>query len=329
MTRSQLLLSVLRIWGGRLLWFLVVAALSVAVLHLPHGIVRSAEQIKVVAPVGPPRTHPTQVFQVEPPSRGQAVYRATWSFENYRLALTAYLSDLVEGRLQIRLKAESQPMLPQLWRAFGNSVFTFVGALGAGLVVGILLGALALSSRLGRSISFLFSLLGLSMPDFLLVILGHILTIWTYTYFGIRLWPILGDGERGWLLPFLVLAVGTAAYTARLTVAGMDEVLREEYIRTARAKGVPEHRVVLGHALRNILPRILNGVPGMINASLSSLIIVEMLTATRGLGAILHMHRETEVAATIVIIFCAWFVVMDSLMNSLRLLSLPRLKGVA
>lgn len=327
MTFSQQLLVILRLWGGRLGWFLVAAMVAVSLLHLPYGVVQTGHQAP--PPVGPPRNDPTIPFRVEPLERRQPLATATWAFAPYSQAVQSYLKNLATGELSIRTPQGQEPLLPRIGAAWAASLRTFGSTLGAGFLAGLLLGALSLTSRLGRGLSFTFSVFGLALPDFFLILLGQMLTIWTYRVFEVRLWSVLGaGGERGWLLPFLVMTIGTAAYAARLTATGMDEVLREDYIRTARAKGVPEHRVLLGHALRNALPRVLNGVPAMISASLSSLIIVEMLTANPGLGAMLMGPGGTEMMATVMIIFCGWFVVMDAIANSLRLLVSPRLKEV-
>lgn len=329
MTPMHQVRTVVRLWTRRFAWFLGVAFIAIAVIHLPHGIVRSAEPIPAPAYVGPPRSDPTEPFLIEPVSAGQPVYQAKWAFQPYWQAVTGYLKVLLTGQLDAHLRQGRIEVWPMIQKGLALSLRTLLTTLAAGLLLGTLVGALSLTSRLGRSISFLFALCGLSVPDFLLIIFGHIMTIWTYSHFGFRLWSIFGDGERGWLPPFLVLTIGTAAYTARLTTAAMDEVLREDYIRTARAKGVPEHRVLLGHALRNALPRVLNGVPAMFNASLSSLIIVELMTLTPGLGSIFARYTSSGTTATIVLIYSVWFLLMDSLTNSLRLLVLPQRTGGA
>lgn len=306
----------------------MVALLAIAVIHLPHGIVLSPEPLPVVY-VSPPRHDPSLPFLIEPISWSTPLNQGKWALQPYRQAVTDYLKALVTGDLGDQMIKGRIEILPMIQRGILLSVRLLLTALVAGLLLGTIFGALSLISRVWRSISFLFALFGLALPDFLLILFGHIITIWTYTYFNWKPWSIFGDGERGWLLPFLVLMIGTAAYTARLTVAAMDEVLREDYIRTARAKGVPEYRVLLGHALRNAMPRVLNGVPAMFNASLSSLIVVELMSLTPGLGSIFARYTGTYTTATIVLIFCAWFLLMDSLANSLRLLALPQRKGDA
>lgn len=328
MTLSQQWFVILRLWGHRLGWFLVAAMVAVSLLHLPYGVVRIPGEVPPAA--GPPRDDPTIPFRVEPMEKRQPMAMATWAFEPFGQAVGKYLTGLAKGELTMWIGREEAPLMPRIKQAWSASLFTFAATLATGFLVGVVLGALSLTSRLGRTISFSFSMLGLALPDFFLILLGQMLTIWTYRVFEVRLWSVLGaGGERGWLLPFLVLSIGTAAYAARLAATGMDEVLREDYIRTARAKGVPEHRVLLGHALRNALPRVLNGVPAMISASLSSLIIVEMFTATPGLGAMLMADGGISATVTVVLIFCAWYVVMDSIAHTLRLLVSPRLKGVA
>lgn len=203
--------------------------------------------------------------------------------------------ELTAGSLSIHRPGgrfgDTEPLLPPIAGAWSASFRLCITALGAGVAVGLLLAALSLGTRLGRSLSVGLSVAGLALPDFFLIVLGQMATIWTYREFGVRLWSVLGaqGAERGWLLPLVALSIGPMAYTARLTATALDEVMREDYIRTARAKGIHEIHVILGHALRNVAPRVLDGLPALLNAT--SLVIVEVLTASPGLGTLFSGGR--------------------------------------
>jgi peptide/nickel transport system permease protein len=130
------------------------------------------------------------------------------------------------------------------------------------------------------TVTMLVSLVGISMPGFWL---GLMLML----VFAVQLrWlPVLGgQGWRGVLLPALTLALPAAAVIARLTRSSMLDVLREDYLRTARAKGLPEHRVIFRHALRNALISVETFVGLQFGVLLGGSVVVESLFSRQGLG---------------------------------------------
>lgn len=329
--------SLFRLWALRLLLFLLAAVVVVGLSFLPAGMIIDTDQPVRLGNIGEVRSDPTQPFRLVPQEEAAPQYAVRWSFEQYGQVLRLYGEQLVNGKLMVRnwygTMPGIQPLLPLVKETWLSSLSLFCMALGAGLLVGVLLGGLILGSGLSRFLSVGLSVVGMAIPDFLLVILGQMLTIWSFRSFGIRLWSVLGvqGGERGWVLPLVALSIVPMAYTARLLSTALDEVMREEYIRTARAKGVSEFWVVAKHGLRNAAPRFLNGVPGMLNVTLSSLLVVELLTNHYGLGSgLMRGLAETtpHVVATTGLVFAAWFMLMDGLANSLRSLANPRLKGV-
>src|SRR5262245_7912923 len=151
-------------------------------------------------------------------------------------------------------------------------------ALGVSAVVGP-------SGRLGSCADFLpmlVSLVGISMPGFWLGLMLMLL-------FAVHLrWlPALGDQTwRGIVLPALTLALPASAMIARLTRSAMLEVLREDYLRSARAKGLPERAVILHHALRNALISVITFVGLQFGLLLGGSVVVESLFSRQGLGQV-------------------------------------------
>lgn len=328
-------LGLVKGWALRLGLLLLSGAIVVLVAMLPEGVVVS-ETFTPPGSLGEVRTDATQKFRIEPVDDDRGGLAYSWSLQQYGEGLRSYLAGLAGGTLTVeRWYGTAQrvlPLLPLLKDTWWLSFQLFAAALVLGIVAGLLLGGLVLGSRGARAFSIGLSVLGVSVPDFLLILLGQLLTIWSYRIFGVRLWSVLGvqGGERGWLLPLLALSIIPMAYTARLISTALDEAMRQEYIRTARAKGVPEVLVVLKHAMRNALPRALNGMPAMLNVTLSSQLVVEVLTNHYGIGSGLMRglsYSQPHVVASIGLIFCAWFVVMDGLAVTLRALANPQLKG--
>jgi ABC-type dipeptide/oligopeptide/nickel transport system permease component len=113
-----------------------------------------------------------------------------------------------------------------------------------------------------------------------------------------RPWYVLADTftPRAALLPMIALTLVPLGLLARLTAAVLDEVMASDYVRTARSKGVPEWRVILGHALKNAMPRILAGFPGALSLTVSSMLVVERLTNWPGIvkWVVPNFYREPD-----------------------------------
>jgi oligopeptide transport system permease protein len=151
------------------------------------------------------------------------------------------------------------------------------------LVVGITVGTVAaLRQNSGADYaSMAGALLGISVPNF---VLGPMLVLWlslTWYLLPPALWEGLG---RHLILPVLTLSAIYMAYIARLTRAGMLEVLRSNYIRTARAKGLRERDVVLRHAMRGGLLPVLSFSGPALALLLTGTVVVERIFALPGLG---------------------------------------------
>jgi peptide/nickel transport system permease protein len=161
-------------------------------------------------------------------------------------------------------------------------------ALAAFLVAGVIAIPLGIVAALREgtavdNISVLFSLVGVSMPNFWL---GPLLII----LFSIKLgwFPVSGRGGVGSLvLPAITLGTALAAVLSRMTRASLLERLGEDYLTVARAKGLPEWKVILKHALRNALIPIITVMGLQFGALLSGAIITENVFSWPGIGTLL------------------------------------------
>jgi len=161
-------------------------------------------------------------------------------------------------------------------------------ALAAFLVAGVIAIPLGIVAALREgtvvdNASVLFSLVGVSMPNFwlgpLLIILFSIQLGW---------FPVSGRGGVGSLvLPAVTLGTALAAVLSRMTRASLLERLEEDYLTVARAKGLPEWKVILKHALRNALIPIITVMGLQFGALLSGAIITENVFSWPGIGTLL------------------------------------------
>ncbi|MGZ5435518.1 MAG: ABC transporter permease [Pyrinomonadaceae bacterium] len=182
------------------------------------------------------------------------------------------------------LKYEGQTVNQILWRALPVSAALGLTAYVIALLVGITLGtfaALRQNSWIDYA-SMTIAMLGISIPNFVLGPLLVLLFSLTLFWFPPALWD--GFPSRSIVLPALTLSAIYIAYIARLTRSGMLEVLRSDYIRTARAKGLSERQVVTRHALRGGLLPVVSFSGPALAFLVTGTVVVEKIFALPGLG---------------------------------------------
>lgn len=194
------------------------------------------------------------------------------------------LGNTVRGDFGDSLKYEGQSVNEIIRRHFPYSatigIFAYILALIVGLAAGII-AALKQNTAADYG-SMSLAMLGLSVPNFVLgPILVLIFSLWLYW-----LPPARVGGFSSYILPVITLAAIYAAYIARLTRAGMLEVMRSDYIRTARAKGLSETKVLLKHAVRGGLIPVVSFTGPALAALLAGTVVIERVFAIPGLGNI-------------------------------------------
>lgn len=201
-----------------------------------------------------------------------------------------------------------------------------------GIVMGVPLGVLAATNRNKAPDSAVrgFSLIGYAIPDFYL---GALLLI----TFALNLgwFPINGGGE-GFLgrmyhvfLPALTLAFVKAAFIGRLTRTSLLEVLSKDYVRTARAKGAKESRVIYRHGLRNALLPLTTGLGLSMLSTLSGSVAIELVFNRPGIGKLLISaisERDYAVIQGGVVVFAMFVVLINLLMDLLYIVVDPRIR---
>jgi peptide/nickel transport system permease protein len=176
----------------------------------------------------------------------------------------------------------NQPVMHLIMTQFPSTLqLTFAG-LGFAIVIGMLLGTIAAThhrSWIDHS-SMVVAVIGVSMPSFWLGFLF-------IAFFSLRLgwFPATGQGGISRLvLPALALGIGASAVIARLVRSSMLEVMRQEYINVARAKGLRNRTVVYRHGLRNALIPVVTIVGLQFGQLLAGTVIIETVFSRQGLG---------------------------------------------
>lgn len=202
----------------------------------------------------------------------------------------AFLSGAVRGDWGNSL-VTARPVLAEILRVLPYTIELTVAALALGSLIGIPFGILAAThrNRLPDYLTRIASLLGLSFPAF---VSGILLLL----FFAIQLrwFPVIGEsnaagGEHLWslVLPAINLGLIMAAYITRVTRSAMLEVLSEDYVRTAIAKGVPHRVVVWRHGLRNALLPIVTVVGLYLGILIGNSVLTEIVFSRPGLGKLI------------------------------------------
>ena len=194
------------------------------------------------------------------------------------------IGNVLRGDLGSSLKFEGQTVNGILARTLPVSATLGLCAYLLALVVGVTAGTLAALKQNSRLdyISMTVAMLGISLPNF---VLGPILVL-VFSLTLLWLPPARWGGFPSWnlVLPVVTLSAIYMAYIARLTRSGMLEVLRSDYIRTARAKGLKERDVVIRHALRGGLLPVVSFTGPALAFLVTGTVVVERIFALPGLG---------------------------------------------
>jgi peptide/nickel transport system permease protein len=226
-----------------------------------------------------------------------------------------WLKDLATGNL-FSWK-DGKPVMGKILERLPNTIILNVVAMVIMLCLGIPLGVLSAARRgsIFDHLGTVGSYIAISIPSFWLAYLLILASVklWGYPVLGVRSFAMGGTGfifiamDRLWhlMLPSVVLAVGGVAIISRYCRSSLLEVLEKDYIRTARAKGLPEDDVYYRHALKNGLMPIVTLVGFMVPGLISGSVIIETVFAWPGIGRLAYqavLARDIPVVMTILTI---------------------------
>ena len=243
----------------------------------------------------------------------------------------AFLWNVV--RLQFgRSYMNDLPISDIVWQNLPYTIELTLAATVIGVAIGLPLGVVSATRRGGAADygARVAALLGYAVPDFYL---GALLLI--YLSLNLGWFPINGAGEGFWdglyhlFLPALALGLIKAAFVSRLTRATMLEVLGRNYVRTARAKGAREIRVIYWHALRNALLPVATGLGLSILSTLSGSVAIELIFGRPGLGRMLIdaiATRDYPIVQAGLVVFSLFVVGVNLAMDLLNVALDPRLR---
>lgn len=229
---------------------------------------------------------------------------------------TAYMGDLARGDLRVSFKYKAWSVAELIGQALPVSAVLGLAAFFVATTIGVWLGSWAAvrHNTVADTGAMLAALLGISIPTF---VIGPLLIF----FFALKLpwFPVGGWGSLNKLiLPGITLAAPYTAYIARLMRSSMLEVLGQDYVRTARAKGLENSRVIYKHALKvAILPVISFLGPLAANLATGS-IVVEKIFNIPGMGAFFVnavLNRDGFLLCGVVIVYCTLLVILNLIVD--------------
>ena len=239
----------------------------------------------------------------------------------------SYVSGVLHGDFGLSFRYASTPVRSVIATGLTISPVLALGALAIAVPLGIGLGTFA-ARRKGRvadsAVMFLL-VLGISVPNFALAaVLVYLAAV------RMALVPVAGWGSPAQaVLPLLVLVVPPAVYVGRLTRTYMVEILQEDYIRTARAKGLRERLVIYRHALRNALVPLSTSVGIIFGGLLSGTFVVETIFNIPGLGSLAIQSvfaRDYPVVMAIVLLYTFFYSAINLVVDLLYGFLDPRIR---
>ncbi len=237
-----------------------------------------------------------------------------------------FVGNALHGDLGTSIRS-GRPVVNEIADRFPATLQLTCVAMVLAMVLGVSMGTLAAATR-SRALNgalMLGATLGVSLPTFFVGLL-----LIDFFALQLRWFPVLsGSSPRGLVMPAVTLALPAAAVLARVTRSSLVEVLGQDYIRTARAKGVARARIVRYHALRNGLIVVLTIVGLQFGGLMAGSVIVESVFARTGLGSFVVnaiQARDYPEIQGIVLVFAAFYVVINLVLDVLYGVVNPRIR---
>lgn len=237
-----------------------------------------------------------------------------------------YVTGLFHGDLGTSLRTK-RPVATEVSLRYMNTVKLTVFSLVWSVIVGVLIGVWSGKhrSRWQDYTGMTLAISGISMPSFWI---GFLLIM----VFSVNLkwFPTTGaDSWKSFILPAIALGTSIAAIIARFTRSSIIEVMKEDYIRTARAKGLRERAVIWKHAFRNAMISVVTVVGLQFGFLLGGSVVTESVFAFPGLGSLLVEsvnYRDYNAIQSLILIFSLHFILINLVVDILYALLNPEIK---
>ncbi len=220
------------------------------------------------------------------------------------------------------------PVFDEVFARFPATLKLTIAGMIIAIAIGIPVGIISATKQysITDNVAMILALLGVSMPNFWLGLMLILL-------FSVNLGVLPSGGDAGFtslILPAITLGTGVAAIITRMTRSSMLEVVRQDYIRTARAKGVPEKEVINKHALKNALIPIVTIIGLQFGSLLGGAVLTETVFTWPGIGRLMVesiRRKDTPTVLASVIFLSLTFSIVNLFIDVLYAYLDPRIKS--
>ncbi|HLT21526.1 MAG TPA: ABC transporter permease [Thermomicrobiales bacterium] len=233
-----------------------------------------------------------------------------------------YIWKAMQGDFGESYQRRSQQVGDIISRTFPTSFHLGVMALTFAAVGGVILGVLAAVNQNGPMdyFSVTLAVLFYSVPNFVLAILLILAFVfWIPGWTGLDFFNVGGwESPRDWILPTIALGAGPLAIIARYTRSSMIDVIRSDYVRTARAKGLAERKVIVKHVLKNALIPVVTLLGPLLAALATGSFFVEQVFAIPGMGKFFiesMRAKDQPMILAVVLLYGVFLAIMNLLVD--------------
>jgi ABC-type dipeptide/oligopeptide/nickel transport system permease component len=244
-----------------------------------------------------------------------------------------YFSQAVTGDFGQSYQYRGQEVSDIIRRTFPISFHLGVMALAFAAVGGIILGILSAVKQNGfiDYSSVTIAVLFYSVPNFVLgFLLILIFAFWLPEYLGVEFFNIGGwQSPRDWILPTIALGAAPLAVIARYTRSSMIDVIRSDYVRTARAKGLAERKIVVKHVLKNALIPVITLLGPLLAALATGSFFVEQIFNVPGMGKFFVQSmrgKDQPMILAVVLVYGVFLAIMNLVVDVLYGVIDPRIR---
>lgn len=240
---------------------------------------------------------------------------------------TIYMKNLLKGDFGKSTKYKGRDVLTTIKKSFPNSAKVGMVSIGFSVIAGVLLGIIAAlkADKWPDRVCMLLATLGITIPSF---VMGTFL-IYIFTV-KLKILPATGLGKpTNYIMPVIALSGSSMAFITRLTRSKLIDVLKSDYIRTAKAKGLSGRTVIFKHALRNSLIPVVTYLGPLVAGVLTGSFVVEKIFAIPGLGnefTLSITNRDYTSLLGVTAFYCTLIVICNLLVDVVYVLIDPRIK---
>lgn len=237
-----------------------------------------------------------------------------------------YMKNLFQGDMGTSI-VTGKPVVQELLKRYPPTLILAVGGTAVAAIIGVLFGIIAAvrHNKFADNFLMVVSLVSVSTPSFFLSLILMLIFC-----LNLRWLPSIGlKSFKHAILPVFTLGITAVGFITRTTRSAMLDVVRQDYIRTSRSRGIPEHTITFSHAFKNALIPVLTAVGLRFGSLLAGATLVETVFSIPGVGRFLVegvLKRDYPVVQGTILVLASTFVIVNTIVDLLYAAVDPRIK---